>query len=223
MPKLHIASLALFSLLGALSCNPASSTPPRVPAGGLPDPSDPQTHILDAQFRRRLSDAAIERTRHRVVYDGKYSKIPYPMGDVPKETGVCTDVVIRSYRELGIDLQKEVHEDMRENFHLYPSRWGLKGPDPNIDHRRVLNLEVFFARKGLEVAATNDPKDYLPGDIVTSIVGGNLPHIGIVVDRKTRGGIPLVVHNIGRGPQLEDVLFEFPMTGHFRYAGPPGP
>lgn len=143
------------------------------------------------------------------------------MGDVPPEVGVCTDVVIRSYRTLGIDLQKEVHEDMQDNFHLYPKTWGLKEPDTNIDHRRVLNLEVFFNRKGVEVAVTNDPADYLPGDIVTSSVHGNRPHIGIVTHLRTPDGKrPLVSHNIGWGPKLDDVLFAYPIMGHFRYAGP---
>ncbi len=148
-------------------------------------------------------------------------KIPYPGGDVPDNMGVCTDEVIRSYRALGIDLQRDVHEDMKVHFDLYPNsrRWGLSTPDPNIDHRRVPNLQVFFARKGDNLAVTNKPEDYIPGDLVTWDVD-HRPHIGIVVNRKLRyGDRYLVVHNIGRGPVLEDMLFDYPITGHYRYYG----
>jgi len=208
-------------ILGTFGCDLLSIEPHRKPQADLPNPSDTSARILDADFQTRLSAAALDRTRQSVRYDGSYRKIAYPMGDVPSNTGVCTDVIVRSYRELGIDLQKEVHEDMLHNFHLYPQAWSLRRPDPNIDHRRVLNLEVFFSRWGLEVAPTNDPNNYLPGDIVTWTVHRNRPHIGIVVDENTDDGkTPLVVHNIGWGPKLEDVLFDFPITGHFRYAGP---
>lgn len=176
----------------------------------------------ERDFKSALTEAAIERTKHTVRYDPSYLSIPYPNGDVPDDVGVCTDVVIRSFRSLGIDLQKEVHEDMRANFEKYPARWGLKKPDPNIDHRRVPNLRVFFSRHGKALPVTKNPADYRPGDLVTWTVPPNLPHIGIVVDRWTwsfRGRRPLVVHNIGRGPRLEDMLFDFPITGHYRYTG----
>lgn len=209
-----------FALL-LLAAAPLAAGPHRVPPRGLPDPRAESARLLTPAFARALSEAALARTRHEVRYDGSYLRIPYPMGDVPPGIGVCTDVVIRAYRALGVDLQKEVHEDMRAAFGAYPRRWGLGAPDTNIDHRRVLNLEVFFARRGLEVRSTRDPADYLPGDLVTWTVGANLPHIGIVVDRKAPDGrTPLVVHNIGRGDRLEDILFAFPITGHFRYAGP---
>ena len=171
-----------------------------------------------AGLNEDLIDAAKERTRHSVVYDGSYVSIGYPMGDVPKDKGVCTDVIIRSYRKVGIDLQVEVHQDMKSHFQKYPKIWGLSKPDPNIDHRRVPNLQVFFKRKGEQLPITDRAEDYRPGDLVTWMLPGNLPHIGIVVDRKSRDGKRfLIVHNIGRGPKMEDGLFDFPITGRYRY------
>jgi len=150
-------------------------------------------------------------------------RIPYPNGDVPADTGVCTDEIIRVYRAVGVDLQKEVHEDMLRNFSMYPNerRWHLTHTDTNIDHRRVPNLMTFFARKGEALPTTTTAKDYAPGDLVTWDLGGNVPHIGIVVDRKSaQTRRYLVVHNIGKGPQMEDVLFNWRITGHYRYFGP---
>jgi uncharacterized protein len=175
------------------------------------------------EFLRKLVAAAEERTHRTVRYDPAYIRIPYPGGDVPQDTGVCTDEVIRSYRAVGIDLQKEVHEDMERDFSAYPQRkrWLLSHTDTNIDHRRVPNLMVFFSRKGESLAITENPPDYLPGDIVTWDLGGNVPHIGIVVDEKSaEGGRHLIVHNIGQGPKREDVLFAWKITGHYRYYGP---
>lgn len=175
----------------------------------------------DKEFSARLVKAALERTKHKVTYDGSYRKIAYPGGDVPNNSGVCTDVIIRSYRKLGIDLQMEVHEDMKRNFSLYPKSWGLNRTDTNIDHRRVPNLQVFFQRHGVKLPVTSSPGQYLPGDLVTWTVARSLPHIGIVSDSKTLlGKRPLIIHNIGRGPVLEDMLFEYPITGHYRYYGP---
>ncbi|MGD9547880.1 MAG: DUF1287 domain-containing protein [Candidatus Krumholzibacteriia bacterium] len=166
----------------------------------------------------RLVAAAVERTAHQVRYDGSYRRLAYPGGDVPDSLGVCTDLVIRSYRALGVDLQRLVHEDMIRDFDAYPAQWGLDRPDHNIDHRRVPNLQAFFRRAGAERAATRDPADYLPGDLVTWMLPGNLPHIGIVTDRRSPDGLrPLIVHNIGRGPRLEDCLISFTVTGHYRY------
>jgi uncharacterized protein YijF (DUF1287 family) len=176
-----------------------------------------------AEFTRRLVAAAIERTNHRVRYVSEYIRIPYPGGDVPADTGVCTDEIIRSYRAVGVDLQKEVHEDMVKNFAAYPNqrRWLLAHPDSNIDHRRVPNLMVFFERKGAALPITNRAEDYSPGDLVTWDLGRNVPHIGIVVDQKSRGsGRYMIVHNIGEGPKMEDVLFNWKITGHYRYFGP---
>jgi len=171
-------------------------------------------------FYPTLALAALDRTRHRVAYDGSYFKIPYPNGDIPSHLGVCTDVVIRSYRTLGIDLQKAVHEDMVRHFAAYPSKriWGLSRPDRNIDHRRVPNLQVFFARNGEALPVSDRGEAYRAGDLVTWMLPGNLPHIGIVSSKSTPDGKRrLIVHNIGAGPKLEDVLFRFPITGHYRY------
>lgn len=165
-----------------------------------------------------LVSAALDRTNHHVIYEGSYRKIDYPMGDVPENIGVCTDVVVRSYRKLGLDLQQLVHEDMKANFAQYPKNWGLKRPDTNIDHRRVPNLERFFERHGQTLAITDDPKDYLPGDIVSWRLAGGLPHIGIVSDKKSaKSDNYMIVHNIGLGPKLEDVLFDYRIVGHYRY------
>ena len=172
-------------------------------------------------FEEELAQAALSRTMHRVRYDGSYLKIGYPMGDVPAEIGVCTDVVIRAYRELGIDLQKNVHEDIRKNFNRYPSRkrWGLRKPDTNIDHRRVYNLQAFFKRNGQSIEITDDPKNYKPGDLVTWQLNPKMPHIGVVLEM-TSDDDPdrhLIAHNIGNGPVIEDMLFDFKISGHYRY------
>jgi uncharacterized protein YijF (DUF1287 family) len=175
------------------------------------------------EFLKRFVAAAIERTNHFVRYDSAYLRIPYPGGDVPQDQGVCTDEVIRAYRAVGIDLQKEVHEDMERNFSAYPRkwRWASASPDANIDHRRVPNLMVFFARNGETLPVTAHGEDYAPGDLVTWDLGGGVPHIGMVVDRRAPAdGRFLVVHNIGQGPKMEDVLFSWKITGHYRYFGP---
>jgi uncharacterized protein YijF (DUF1287 family) len=183
----------------------------------------PNTETKRQTFLHKLSDAAIERTHHTVRYDPAYIRIAYPGGDVPPSTGVCTDEVIRSYRALGIDLQKEVHLDMTANFEAYPNhaRWMLSHTDVNIDHRRVPNLMVFFTRKGEKLSISSGNADYNPGDLVTWDLGGGVPHIGIVVDRRSTSGRYVIVHNIGQGPKLEDVLFSWKITGHYRYFGPP--
>jgi uncharacterized protein YijF (DUF1287 family) len=193
------------------------------PASADQGPTPPAARPVVGELRSegvaaRIVAAALERTRHRVVYDGSYRRIAYPNGDVPATIGVCTDVVIRSLRAVGIDLQREVHEDMRRAFDAYPRLWGLSRPDRNIDHRRVPNLQRFFERRGAAVPVSRRGDDYLPGDLVTWMLPGNLPHIGIVVDgRSGDGERPLIVHNIGSGPELADTLFVFPVTGHYRY------
>lgn len=184
-----------------------------------------QTTPSQQDFTRRLVAAAIERTHHTVRYVSEYLRIPYPGGDVPADTGVCTDEVKRSYRAVGVDLQKEVHEDMVANFAAYSNqrRWLLRHPDSNIDHRRVPNLMVFFQRKGESLPITSRTEDYSPGDLVTWDLGGGVPHIGIVVDQKSGwSGRYMIVHNIGEGPKMEDVLFNWKITGHYRYFGPQG-
>ena len=171
-------------------------------------------------FVERVIAAAVAQTGQPTRYDGSYRRIPYPGGDVPPDVGVCTDVVIRAYRAAGVDLQLRVHEDMSRAFSAYPSLWGLERPDANIDHRRVPNLQTYFRRKGAEAAVTRDPRDYAAGDLVTWMLPGNLPHIGLVTDRRSiDGSRPLIVHNIGNGPEIEDMLFDFTVTGHYRYRG----
>jgi uncharacterized protein YijF (DUF1287 family) len=166
-----------------------------------------------------LVAAAMEQTRQQVTYDGSYRVIPYPNGDVPANIGVCTDVIIRAYRAVGVDLQRLVHEDMRSAFSSYPGVWGLKRPDRNIDHRRVPNLQTFFTRRNAALARSRNAADYAAGDVVTWMLPGNLPHIGIVSSTRAPSGRLMLVHNIGRGPQLEDVLFAYEVTGHYRYGG----
>ncbi len=172
----------------------------------------------DETLSEQLVKAAKQRTQSFVVYNGSYRKIDYPMGDVPANIGVCTDVLIRAYRKLGIDLQELVHKDMKANFSKYPKNWGLKRPDSNIDHRRVPNLETFFARFGQSLTISQNSKDYRPGDIVSWRLDNNLPHIGIVSDIKADDSDNYkIVHNIGAGPQLEDMLFDYTIVGHYRY------
>jgi uncharacterized protein YijF (DUF1287 family) len=185
-----------------------------------------QTNAVGAreQFLRDLVAAAIERTHHAVTYDLGYVAIAYPGGDVPADSGVCSDEIVRAYRGMGIDLQKEVHEDIVRDPAAYPlmSRWQQKHADRNIDHRRVPNLMVFFSRMGEELPLSDRAKDYLPGDLVAWDLGNGHLHIGMVVDQKvalTRRN--MIVHNIGEGPKMEDVLFDWKIIGHYRYFGPP--
>ena len=180
----------------------------------LANPPSPQPTFGD-----RVAAAAHKRTQQSVVYDPAYRRIAYPGGDVPNDRGVCSDVVVRSLRAVGVDLQQLVHEDMRANFAAYPQIWSARGPDRNIDHRRVPNLETFFRRAGARLETSLEPIDYEPGDIVAWDLradAGVLPHIGVVSDRVGPSGWPMVVHNIGAGPKLEDVLFLWPITGHYR-------
>jgi uncharacterized protein YijF (DUF1287 family) len=171
---------------------------------------------LSAQARRLL-DSAYSQVGKTVAYDPSYSAISFPGGDVPLERGVCTDVIVRAYRGgLGIDLQLLVNQDMRKAFGVYPRNWGLSHPDPNIDHRRVPNLGVFFTRHGQVLPVTKEARDYKPGDIVTWKLPDGRPHIGLVSDRKS-GETPLVIHNIGFGARVDDVLFAFTITGHYRF------
>jgi hypothetical protein len=179
---------------------------------------------LRQEFLDKLVAAAIERTNHSVKYVSEYVHLDYPGGDVPANTGVCSDEIIRAYRAVGVDLQKEVREDMVKNWAEYPpkAKWRQAHPDPSIDHRRVPNLMVFFTRKGESLPVTQRAEDYSPGDIVTWDLGGDVPHIGIVVNVKSaESGRLLIVHNIGQGPKMEDVLFSWKITGHYRYFGPP--
>lgn len=169
-----------------------------------------------------LSDSAlVSAARAQVgvtlLYDGSYVRLAYPGGDVPIVRGVCTDVLVRAYREQGVDLQVLVHEDMRRAWDAYPKTWGLTRPDRHIDHRRVPNLAVFFARHGTTLGVGRDPRDYTAGDIVTWRLASGVPHIGIVSNRRAADGTPLVIHNIGWGTREDDALFANTITGHFRY------
>ncbi len=181
--------------------------------------------LLSTSLHAKPSAALVAAARSQVGvtlrYDPAYEKLAYPGGDVPIERGVCTDVVVRAYRTLGLDLQKLVHEDMKKAWKAYPHahKWNLKKPDPNIDHRRVPNLATFFGRHGTTLPVTRLGRDYLPGDVVTWRLKGNLTHIGVVGDRQTTAGVPLIIHNIGAGTQEEDVLFSYEITGHYRYGG----
>lgn len=207
MLSIHTSLVLVMVLLALAACESAQDAPV------VPRPNEPRG------FSLALSEAALERTRHRIRYDPKYVSIPYPGGDVPPDTGVCTDVVIRAYRSLGVDLQKDVHLEMSRHFKAFPRIWGLKRPDTNIDHRRVPNLRTFFRRKGENLKITDNADDYLPGDLVTWSVDGR-PHIGIVVNKKSSAADRyMIVHNIGRGTELEDMLFQYEITGHYRYYG----
>ncbi|MEL1252564.1 DUF1287 domain-containing protein [Flavobacterium sp. DGU38] len=173
-------------------------------------------------FEEKLSEAAISIIDPSIQYDPAYFAIKYPNGDIPEGKGVCTDVIIRAYRKLGIDLQKEVHEDMNANFAVYPNlkKWGMTKTDTNIDHRRVPNLEVFFERKGTKLPVSENAKDYKTGEIVTWVIKDKLPHIGIVTNKKSDDGERnLIVHNVGGGQVLEDCLFAYKIVGHFKYEG----
>lgn len=178
----------------------------------------PQLAWSQNNFSLKLSAAAIELTTQRVEYDPTYFSIPYPNGDVPSDKGVCTDVIVRAYRKVGTDLQKEVHEDMKKNFSVYPQKWGLKTTDKNIDHRRVPNLMTFFERHGKVLKKSLTATDYQPGDIVTWDLGGGITHIGIVINQKSDDKTRyLIVHNIGRGQEVSDCLFTYKIIGHYQY------
>lgn len=180
--------------------------------------AEPRPEVSD-RFLERLAKAALERTKVSVTYDPAYVTLDYPGGDVAPDRGVCSDVVVRCYRALGIDLQKRVHEDMAKHFSKYPKKWGLKRPDKNIDHRRVPNLQTYFARQGKSLTKSLDASDYAVGDIVAwDLNGRGLTHIGVVVAPPGKPNKRWIVHNIGQGPKLEDRLFEWKIIGHYRYA-----
>jgi len=186
-----------------------------------PPESQTEVHELTANSSPALKaiiDGAIEQVGKTTSYDPSYQKLDYPNGDVPIETGVCSDVIVRAFRKGGIDLQKEIHEDMKSNFSGYPTKWGLKSPDANIDHRRVPNLQTFFARKAKSVSTNSDSENFLPGDVVTWDLGSGVDHVGMVVNVWYKPSQRyLIVHNIGAGTRMEDVLFSWKITGHYRY------
>lgn len=176
----------------------------------LPESASPQL--------RQMLAGAVAQIGVTKGYDPAYTNIGYPNGDVPIETGVCTDVVVRAFRQAGVDLQKEVHEDMKSAWSAYPRKWSATGPDSNIDHRRVPNLMTYFARQNKAVPMSTERGSFLPGDIVTWDLGGGVDHIGIVSGlAQENGGHALIIHNIGAGTKAEDVLFNWKITGHYRY------
>jgi uncharacterized protein YijF (DUF1287 family) len=173
--------------------------------------------VSDTPQIKQVVDSAIEQIGQTFEYDPSYEKLGYPNGDVPVKRGVCADVVVRGFRKAGVDLQKEVHEDMSRHFNAYPNKWGATKPDSNIDHRRVANLMTYFERQAKSVPITNAPSDYLPGDVVAWELDTHLLHIGVVTDARLKGMRNyLIVHNIGAGARIEDVLMSWKIIGHYR-------
>jgi len=206
----------VFALFLAAACQVQQAAKPL-----KPPQTQTETRALPANSSPNLKlviDAAIDQIGKTTTYDASYQKLEYPNGDVPIETGVCSDVIVRAFRQSGIDLQKDIHEDMKGNFSAYPTRWGLKGPDANIDHRRVPNLETYFTRKGKSLSTTGGPENFLPGDIITWDLGTGQDHVGMVVNVWHKPSQRyLIVHNICAGTRMEDVLFAWKITGHYRY------
>jgi uncharacterized protein len=232
-PKIFLHVSFLFALLftfsacgipNVVSQRKGQTNSSRAGAAATPAPQPTARPVYESPVLERLVASAVERTEHEVEYDATYYKLEYPNGDVPADKGVCTDEVIRSYRALDIDLQKEVHEDMAANFSRYPTKFGLTTTDTNIDHRRVPNLRAFFERKGKSLPITDNAADYKPGDIVTWDLNDSQTHIGIMVDVPSATPARyMIMHNIGQGPKIEDILFAWKITGHYRYTGPPPP
>jgi uncharacterized protein len=210
-----LLALALVLIVACQQQVAHTRTPPKPPeqqteVRALPANSSPNL--------KQLIEGAISQVGITTSYDPSYQKLQYPNGDVPIETGVCSDVIVRAFRKAGTDLQKEVHEDMKGNFSAYPTKWGLRGTDANIDHRRVPNLQAYFARKGKQVATTGNADTFMPGDVVTWDLGGGVDHVGLVVNVWFKPSQRyLIVHNIGAGTRMEDVLFAWKITGHYRY------
>jgi uncharacterized protein len=211
-PAVH--HFLLISLLLYASCGAGITgrDAPRIPGNTA------ETELRSPEIRLLL-ESAVAQTRTTHGYTQDYFVISYPNGDVPAETGACTDVIVRSFRKAGVDLQKEVHEDMAANFAAYPKKWGLTRTDKNIDHRRVPNLQTFFTRKGKALSASLSPESYQPGDVVSwDLDGKGMTHIGLVSNLRSRqSGRYLIIHNIGGGVMAEDRLFDWKITGHYRY------
>jgi len=224
-PSYEIKDLAILftALIGLLALSACSSNAERSASANARNTQGSTTQSLtrrpisDIPEITKAVDSAIEQTRHTIQYDPAYSKISYPDGDVPIERGVCADVIVRAFRSAGIDLQKEVHEDMSHHFSAYPAKWGARRPDSNIDHRRVPNLMTLFERQAKSVTITRNPSDYRPGDVVAWELDNKLLHIGLVSD-VVANGTPnyLIVHNIGAGAKIEDVLMAWKIIGHYR-------
>jgi uncharacterized protein YijF (DUF1287 family) len=208
---LALTALTLISACGGSISNPLSSSQPPVERPSLVD--------IQPESVRRLLESAHDQVKVTTKYTQDYVVIPYPNGDLPPDTGACTDVVIRAFRKAGVDLQKEVHEDMAANFASYPQKWGLRSTDTNIDHRRVPNLQTFFTRRGKSLPVSNDADTYKPGDVVTwDLDGKGMTHTGLVSnDWNESKKRYLIIHNIGGGVHEEDRLFDWKITGHYRY------
>lgn len=210
-----IRLLPVFLLSAVIACQTDWQSAAQI----KPSIEPPKRAAITSDEIKKLLESANEQTTLTKTYDPAYVVIPYPNGDVPLEKGVCTDVVIRAFRQAGVDLQKAVHEDMQANFAVYPKKWNLKSPDPNIDHRRVPNLQTFFTRQGKSVPMTDHAADYQPGDVVAwDLDGKGLTHIGLVSDiynEETKRH--LIIHNIGGGAAAEDRIFEWKIIGHYRY------
>ena len=216
--------LAVFGFLlviTAAACQRQSGGSPNTAAITTETPVRPIYKTLPSNAHPNLKkfiDAAVAQVGVTTGYDPAYVRLNYPGGDVPKETGVCSDVIVRAFRSVSIDLQKEIHEDMAHAWAEYPKQWGLSRPDRNIDHRRVPNLMTYFERKHKSLLITDASDDYRPGDVVTWDLGGGVDHIGIVTDMLSAPtGSSLIAHNIGAGAKVEDVLFRWKITGHYRY------
>lgn len=211
-----LLSSACVMLLSATSCQ--RSTSHRGSVATAPSPVVKPLAANASPQLKRLLEAAVEQSKITTGYDPSWVKIDYPNGDVPQDTGVCSDVVVRAFRGAGVDLQKEVHEDMTQAWSDYPKRWGASGTDSNIDHRRVLNLMTYFDRQEKSLAITNDRADYLPGDVVAWQLGDGVEHIGILINLWSEPNKHyLMVHNIGAGARVEDVLLAWKIIGHYRY------
>lgn len=205
--------LAITITAGAAACQ-------QVARMAQPSPADERraTAPIDSPTVRRVVEDALEQSTYTLYYDPSYVKLEYPGGDVPRERGACTDVIIRAFRKVEVDLQKEIHEDMARSFSAYPQKWGLARPDRNIDHRRVPNMMTYFARQRKALAISADAKDYLPGDVVAWDLGNGTTHIGVVtniISADTSGF--LLAHNIGAGVKIEEVLFTWRIIGHYRF------
>ena len=220
MTKRHL-SISMLAIVAVLLIAACQQQVARTRAPLKPPEQQTETRALPANSSPNLKlviDGANDQVGKTTSYDASYQKLDYPNGDVPIETGVCSDVIVRAFRKADIDLQKDMHEDMKSNFSTYPTKWGLKGPDANIDHRRVPNLQTFLARKGKSQTITASGDDFHPGDIVTWDLGGGTDHVGMVTNVWYKPSQRyLIVHNIGAGTRMEDVLFSWKITGHYRY------
>jgi uncharacterized protein YijF (DUF1287 family) len=221
IPKIftRFFGLALLAFLLACQSDVATQAQPEQPNGFSPPTAKPKLDRIENEAIKKVLESAVEQTTLTKTYDSAYVVLKYPMGDVPIEKGVCTDVVIRAFRKAGVDLQKTVHEDMSANFKVYPKKWGLKKADSNIDHRRVPNLQTFFTRQGKSLQITEKSENYKPGDVVAwDLDGKGLTHIGLVSNIWSESSKRyLIIHNIGGGTQAEDRLFDWKVIGHYRY------